>query len=152
MRWGHFHLWHFVPARGAWTITFPPDLAFSFPHITVLAFLTKTPPVSTQAHGVYCSSSPGDRYSRTFLLSLASCWNLSRQSISVHTNKLHGRQSRWASRAIANLQVDVLILSFIHTTYRCTLSKLDNPFFFLDLHFWMCHWAKKLHFYWIQAG
>lgn len=157
MRWGHFHLWHFVPARGAWTITSPPDLAFSFPHITLLAFLTKTPPVSTQAHGVYCSSFPGDRYSRTFLLSLASCWNLSRQSISVHTNKLHGRQSPWPSRAIANLQVDVLILSFthshIHTTYRFTLSKLDNPFYFFGSTFLDVSLSKKNYiFYWIQAG
>lgn len=106
---------------------------FHFPTLLCWLFRPKPPPVSTQAHGIYCSSSPGDRYSRTFLLSLASCWNLSRQSISTHTNKLHGRQGRWPSRAIANFQVDVLILSFTrshtHTTYRCTLSKLAIPFF-----------------------
>lgn len=106
---------------------------FHFPIRLCWLFWPKPPPVSTQAHGVYCSCFPGDRYSRTFLLSLDSCWNLSRQSISTHTNKLHGRRGRWPSRAIVNLQVDVLILAFthwhVHTTYCCTLSKLDKPTF-----------------------
>lgn len=107
---------------------------FHFPTLLCWLFWPKPPPVSTQAQGIYCSSSPGDRYSLAFPFSLASCWNLSRQSISTHTNKLHGRQGRWPSRAIVNLQVDVLMLSFTHAHNILLHSVKTRQSLFLDLH------------------
>lgn len=115
---------------------------FHFPTLLCWLFWPKPPPVSTQAHGIYCSSYPGDRYSRTFLLSLASCWNLSRQSISTHTNKLHGRRGRWPSRAIVNLQVNVLILSFTHShSHNILLHSVKTE----ESLFWIYIWCVIGH-------
>lgn len=126
---------------------------FHFPILLCWLFWPKPPPVSTQAHGIYCSSSPGDRYSQTFLLCLASCWNLSRQSISTHTQTgcTADRANDPGEPLLIYRSMCSYSLSHTHTHNILLYSVETGQSLFLDLHM-ICHWAQNFIFYWIQTG